>query len=101
MPRESLYRAFRVVIRNKRNGPFLEWDMAGESAWPTLKGAESRRQKVARKFPQFDNGIRSAQGEFIVNYHEATHPHLAELKPTFPKKVRLTPHNPAYQRPQK
>lgn len=101
MPPNTLHRVYKVLIRNRPVGRLLEWDMRGESAWPTLKGAEGRRKKAARKYRAFDTAILSPQGEYLLHYHEATHPHLAELKPTFPKKVRLTPRNPAYQRPQK
>lgn len=87
---------YRVVVRNRRTvGPYVTWDMQGESAWPTLKGAESRRKKVARKFAGYDTGILTPGAEFIVNFHAALRPWLAELKPAKPvRKTRLRPRIP-------
>lgn len=101
------YRFCRVVICNTMvrhpNGISFEWNLAGESTWPTVKGAEGRRKIVARKFPQYDTGLHNIGSDFVFNIVTAFNPELRSRdwlpKPRQIRKRKLTPRNPAYQRP--
>lgn len=92
-----------VLFHGPNNTIGFDWDMAGESAWPSVKGAESRQKIVARKFPQYDTGLHNIGGDFIFNVKKAWQPHLRSRdwmpKPRQLKKRKLTPRNPNYQRP--
>lgn len=90
---------YKVIIRNRvLPGLLLDWDLAGESEFATLKGAATRRRIAARKCRNaYDTGILTPGGH-IVHYTEASMPHLAVAKPVDPrpKKRKLTPRNPHY-----
>lgn len=96
-PRNPLSKLYKVVIRNKRTvGPFIDWDLAGESTWATPKGANGRRVVVARKFAGYDTGVLTPGGH-IIYLTPALRPWLAMLKPVKPpKKRKLTPRDPNY-----
>lgn len=82
---------YKVIIRNLRKpGLFLDWDMEGESTFATVKGAQTRRKVVARKFRAYDTGVLTPGGH-IIDYQDATHPELAVAQPATVKKRKLTP----------
>lgn len=90
---------YKVIVRNRvLPGLLLDWDLQGESAFATLKGALTRLPIAARKRRNaYDVGILTPGGH-IAHYTEATFPWLAVAKPVDPrpKKRKLTPRNPRY-----
>jgi len=101
-----MHKAYKVIVRSDVSQDHLHrvpdaigWDLKGESAWATVKGAESRRKVVARKFPRYDTGVLTPGGH-IIQLTKAPRPWLNEpeyqRKPAAIKKRRLTPRNPNY-----
>lgn len=92
-----------VIIRSDtsqdhlhRNCDAIGWDLEGESSYATSKGAETRRKKVANKFPRFDTGVLTPGG-MIIYLTKALRPWLNRPAPVpRPKKRILVPRNPHY-----
>lgn len=85
---------YKVIIRNRRlPGLILEWDMAGESEFKTLKGATSRRVVAAHIHRAYDTAILTPGG-FLLQVTDALAPEYAT--PAGIKKRKLVPRNPDY-----
>lgn len=101
-PRPKVYKVVlcNILIQGPNNTYGFEWDLVGESTWATLKGAESRRKIVARKFPQYDTALQRIGGDIVFNLHHAWEPHLRarDWMPKPPgriKKRKLQPRDPS------
>lgn len=85
--------------RAHRNPESVGWQqVVGKNAFPTLKGAITRRRALSTIYPRQSTAIRTPGGflMMITPAMDAMKPLPAPKRIPLPKKRRLVPRNPDY-----